>query len=134
MNAEEEKERRDGDDCGIILSSSYSFLSERCASPKAALCLSFVGEEKERIFGCVLLGCKISVSCVGPTPTIGFLAFFYSFFERGRHKIKIINTLHHHNIFFFFFFFFFFVEERKRKQERARGCARVRACRVARAV
>ncbi len=26
-----------------------------------ALCLSFVGEEKERIFGCVFLGCKISV-------------------------------------------------------------------------
>ena len=47
MNAEEEKERRDGDECGIILSSSYSFLSERCcASPKAA----FVGEDNERIF------------------------------------------------------------------------------------
>ena len=51
MNAEEEKERRDGDDCGIILSSSYSFLSERCASPKAAL-LSFVcgGRERENFW------------------------------------------------------------------------------------
>ena len=67
MNAEEEKERRDGDDCGIILSSSYSFLSERCASPKAAL-LSFSlwGKTTREFFlcvffGCFLFWCKISV-------------------------------------------------------------------------
>ena len=88
MNAEEEKERRDGDECGIILSSSYSFLSERCASPKAALCLSFVGEEKEFfcffafVFWGVLLGVK---SLCWTHPTVGFLAFFYSS-SRGRHK------------------------------------------------
>ena len=68
MNAEEEKERRDGDDCGIILSSSYSFLPERCcASPKAAL-LSFSlwGKTTREFFvcvcfGCFLFWCKISV-------------------------------------------------------------------------
>ena len=89
MNAEEEKERRDGDECGIILSSSYSFLSERCASPKAALCLSFVGEEKEFfcffafvVWGVLLgfVGCKISV--LDP-PDGRFSRFFLFFFERS---------------------------------------------------
>ena len=64
MNAEEEKERRDGDECGIILSSSYSFLSERCcASPKAAL-LSFSlwGKTTREFF----LGvCFLGVFCFG---------------------------------------------------------------------
>lgn len=88
MNAEEEKERRDGDECGIILSSSYSFLSERCcASPKAAL-LSFSlwGKTTREFF----LGvCFLGVFCFGvkspcwthPTKaTVGFLShfFFYS--------------------------------------------------------
>ena len=86
MNAEEEKERRDGDECGIILSSSYSFLSERCcASPKTAL-LSFSffcgGRHRENFFGgdfCF----GVKNLRVGPTrtkATVGFLShlFFYS--------------------------------------------------------
>ena len=82
MNAEEEKERRDGDECGIILSSSYSFLSERCcASPKAAL-LSFSlwGKTTREFF----LGvCFLGVFCFGVKspcwthPTKATVGFFF---------------------------------------------------------
>ena len=84
MNAEEEKERRDGDECGIILSSSYSFLSERCcASPKAAL-LSFSlwgKTTREFFWGCVFFGCFLfwcKISVLDPTPTKATVGFFYS--------------------------------------------------------